>query len=181
VVLPSSGKRALLAAAVALATVAGSAHAGTQAPRRGALLAPAVRCGNPGVASDSAAQIAAMLCYHNYARAQEGLKPLVIDSRLVVFGRQKLAQVVKCGAFTHSPCGTDAFAGFPSGFTAAGENLVYWSPTGTVRQQMSTWLHSPDHLENIVSSSYAHVGFAVYDGPAFGYPEVRMWIADFGS
>jgi uncharacterized protein YkwD len=181
VATPGRGKRALLIALVAVAAAVGSAHAAPRASHQGVLLAPPGRCGNPAVPADPGSQIAAMLCYHNYARAQEGLKALTIDGRLSTFGRQKLAQIVKCGTFTHSPCGVDAFTGFPSGFTAAGENLVYWSPTGTVRQQMTTWLHSPDHLENIVSPSYARVGFAVYDGPAFGYPEVRMWIADFGS
>jgi uncharacterized protein YkwD len=169
----SRAKSIAAAVVVALTTVVG-VHAAPQRPNPADLLAPASRC-------TQSAEVGAMLCYHNFARAEDGLKPLTIDPRLASFGRQKLAEIVKCGVFTHSPCGVDAFAGFPGGFAAAGENLVYWEPTGTVRQQMSTWLHSPDHLQNIVSPSYSRVGFAVYDGPAFGYPEVRMWIADFGS
>jgi uncharacterized protein YkwD len=171
--MPSRGKSIGAAFVVAL-TVAVGVHAAPRVPSPAELLAPSARCGQP-------TEIGVMLCYHNFARVQDGLKPLTIDARLSTFGKQKLAQIVKCGTFTHSPCGADAFAGFPAGFTAAGENLVYWEPTGTVRQQMTTWLNSPDHLENIVSPSYSHVGFAVYDGPAFGYSEVRMWIADFGS
>ena len=171
--MSSRAKTIVAIVVVALTTVVG-VHAAPRMPNPAALLAPAARC-------TQSSEVGAMLCYHNYARAQDGLKPLALEGRLAVFARQKLAQVVKCGAFTHSPCGVDAFAGFPAGFSAAGENLVYWSPTGSIRQQMSTWLHSPDHLENIVSPSYSHVGFAAYDGPAFGYPEVQMWIADFGS
>ena len=172
--MPSRGKIIGAVFVAALTTAAVGVHAAPRMPNPAALLAPNARCGQT-------TDIGAMLCYHKYARVQDGLKPLAIDARLTAFGRQKLAQIVKCGNFTHSPCGADAFAGFPAGFSAAGENLVYWEPTGTGRQQMTTWLHSPDHLENIVSANYSHVGFAVYDGPAFGYPEVRMWIADFGS
>ena len=171
--MPSRGKSIFAALVVALTIVVG-VHAAPRMPSPDELLAPSARCGQ-------STEVGVMLCYHNFARVQDGLKPLTIDPRLAAYGRQKLAQIVKCGVFTHMPCGADAFAGFPAGFTAAGENLVYWEPTGTVRQQMTTWLHSPDHLENIVSGNYSRVGFAVYDGPAFGYSEVRMWIADFGS
>lgn len=183
-IMQSVSMRASLPVLVVALAFACAASA-SAAPDPETLLAPATRCGDPAVTAPLAgqpeSQVASMLCYHNFARVQDGLAPLVLDPRLAAFGRKKLAAIVRCGAFTHAPCGRGAFSGFPRGFAAAGENLVYWSPVGTVRQEMDTWLHSPEHLDNVVSRSYARVGFAVYDGPAFGYPEVRMWVADFGS
>jgi uncharacterized protein YkwD len=126
-------------------------------------------------------QLASMLCYHNWARGHDGQKPLGYNKALAAFSAQKSAKIVKCGVFTHFPCGEDAFAGFPTGFSYEGENLVMMGPVGTVRQMFALWLGSPGHRANILSPDFKQMGLHLYVGPAFGSSAVMMWCADFGG
>jgi uncharacterized protein YkwD len=126
-------------------------------------------------------QLASMLCYHNWAREHDGLKPLRYSNALAAFSAQKSVKIVRCGVFTHVPCGEGAFQGFPAGFSAEGENLVLMGPVGTVRQMFALWLTSPGHRANILGPSFAEIGLHLYAGPAFGSSAVMMWCADFGG
>jgi len=126
-------------------------------------------------------QLPSMLCYHNWAREHDGQKPLGYSKSLAAFSAQKSAKIVKCGVFTHFPCGEDAFAGFPSGFSYEGENLVMMGPVGTVRQMFAMWLGSPGHRANILNADFKQIGLHLYVGPAFGSSAVMMWCADFGG
>ena len=126
-------------------------------------------------------QLASMRCYHNWAREHDGLKPLGYSKALAAFSAQKTAKIVKCGVFTHSPCGESAFAGFPGGFSAEGENLVMMGPVGTVRQMFAMWLASPGHRANILNPAFAEIGLHLYAGAAFGSSSVMLWCADFGG
>ena len=126
-------------------------------------------------------QLASMRCYHNWAREHDGLKPLGYSKALAAFSAQKSAKIVKCGVFTHQPCGQDAFLGFPAGFSTEGENLVMMGPVGTVRQMFAMWLASPGHRANILGPSFSEIGLHLYSGAAFGYSAVMMWCADFGG
>jgi len=126
-------------------------------------------------------QLASMRCYHNWAREQDGLKPLTYSKALAAFSAQKSAKIVQCGVFTHFPCGEDAFQGFPPGFSYEGENLVMMGPVGTVRQMFAMWLASPGHRANILDPSFRQMGLHLYVGPAFGDSAVMMWCADFGG
>jgi len=126
-------------------------------------------------------QLASMLCYHNWARGHNGAKALDYSKALAAFSTQKSAKIVKCGVFTHFPCGEDAFAGFPSGFSYEGENLVMMGPVGTVRQMFALWLGSPGHRANILNPDFKQIGLHLYVGPAFGSSAVMMWCADFGG
>jgi len=126
-------------------------------------------------------QLASMRCYHNWAREHDGLKGLSYSKALAAFSAEKSAKIVKCGVFTHFPCGQDAFLGFPSGFSYEGENLVMMGPVGTVRQMFAMWLSSPGHRANILSPDFTQFGLHLYVGPAFGSSAVMMWCADFGG
>lgn len=126
-------------------------------------------------------QLASMRCYHNWAREHDGLKPLRYSRALAAFSAQKSAKIVKCGVFTHFPCGESAFAGFPGGFSYEGENLVAMGPVGTVRQMFAMWLASPGHRANILNPAFAKIGLHLYAGPAFGAGAEMMWCADFGG
>ena len=126
-------------------------------------------------------QLASMRCYHNWAREHDGLKPLAYSKALAAFAAQKTAKIVRCGVFTHFPCGQDAFQGFPAGFTSEGENLVMMAPTGTVRQMFAMWLASPGHRANILGSSFTQLGLHLYVGAGLGQSAVMMWCADFGG
>lgn len=126
-------------------------------------------------------QLASMRCYHDWAREHDGLKALGYSKALAAFSAQKSAKIVKCGVFTHFPCGQDAFAGFPSGFSYEGENLVMMGPVGTVRQMFALWLSSPGHRANILNADFTQIGLHLYVGPAFGSSAVMMWCADFGG
>jgi uncharacterized protein YkwD len=126
-------------------------------------------------------QLASMRCYHNWARVHDGLKALGYSKALAAFAAQKSAKIVQCGVFTHMPCGTNAFQGFPSGFSYEGENLVMMGPVGTVRQMFAMWLASPGHRANILNGAFREIGLHLYVGPAFGAGSVMMWCADFGG
>jgi uncharacterized protein YkwD len=126
-------------------------------------------------------QLASMRCYHNWAREHDGLKPLEYSRALAAFSAQKSAKIVKCGVFTHFPCGENAFAGFPGGFSYEGENLVMMGPVGTVRQMFALWLASPGHRANILNPDFTRIGLHLYAGAAFGASSEMMWCADFGG
>ena len=126
-------------------------------------------------------QLASMLCYHNWAREHDGLKSLGYSKALAAFSAQKTTKIVQCGLFTHTPCGQDAFAGFPSGFSYEGENLVLMAPAGTVRQMFAMWLASPGHRANILGPAFTQIGLHLYVGAAFGSSVVMMWCSDFGG
>ncbi|HEY7422544.1 MAG TPA: CAP domain-containing protein [Gaiellaceae bacterium] len=126
-------------------------------------------------------QLASMLCYHNWAREHNGLKPLGYSKALAAFSAQKSAKIVQCGVFTHAPCGENPFQGFPAGFSYEGENLVMMGPVGTVRQMFALWLGSAGHRANILNPSFTQLGLHLYIGAAFGQSGVMMWCADFGG
>ena len=119
--------------ALALASGAGAA---------GGELASTARCA-------SAQARSALLCYVNFARAANGAGLLRQASTLGSAARAKGGAIVRCGDFSHGPCGSDPTAAVRSsgyGFRLWGENL-YWGsgPLGSARNAVGGWLRSPAH------------------------------------
>jgi uncharacterized protein YkwD len=93
-----------------------------------------------------------------------------------------------CGQFTHTPCGRpfkSAFANvnYTHGVWSAGENLGWASGSlARVRQMFTAWLNSPEHRLNIVRPGFREIGLArVHVIHLFGYDDVTLWVAHFGS
>jgi uncharacterized protein YkwD len=152
------------------------------------LLAPEHFCPNPAVSASEHAQIEAMLCYHRYARHRTGVPALRTVAPLYRSAALKARWVFTCGQFTHTPCGRPfksafANANYTHGVWSAGENLGWASGSlARVRQMFTAWLNSPEHRLNIVRPGFREIGLArVHVIHLFGYDDVTLWVAHFGS
>ena len=100
----------------------------------------------------------------NQARAQNGLRPLAIDSRLEQAAQEHTADLLATNAFTHDfiksgvsyPFAT--WIGWYYTGACAGENLAEGSPSLSAAQAVQLWLNSPGHRANMLSGSYTTIG-----------------------
>ncbi len=96
----------------------------------------------------------------NKERAKVGLQPLSIRADLCRYARVKSEDMRANGYFSHnsptygSPF--DMMRSFGITYRTAGENIAmgYSTPEAVV----AAWMNSPSHRENILSSSYTHIG-----------------------
>lgn len=129
-----------------------------------------------------------MLCLTNYARRRAGRKPLKLNALLDRAGQAKLSADLSCGDFSHTPCGKPFRSVFGSYLAGAssytiGENIAWGTGFyGTPRQTMNGWLNSPEHLQNILDSSYHELGVGYLPGRSFqGKTDATLWSEEFGS
>jgi uncharacterized protein YkwD len=176
----------VVVAALGLTSAAGAA---ATADPYAALLAPSGTCGPAAdqLGLDAAAAQTAMQCLTNYARAQQGLAPLQLNTTLNTAGQAKLKSDISCAEFSHTPCGQPfdtVFSGYVQGATSyqIGENIAWGTGNyGTPRQAMNGWVHSADHRENILSAAYAELGIGYLPGQTFqGYDGATLWSQEFG-
>lgn len=113
-----------------------------------------------------------LLCLVNVHRIENGLVPLLLDTRLAAASRAHSEDMVKRDYFDHTspdgrgPTQRARAAGYPSG---VGENIAYASD-GTIRTLFILWKGSSGHNQNMLGSSYraTAVGLAV-GRPGGGY------------
>jgi uncharacterized protein YkwD len=154
------------------------------------LIAPETAC--PGQSDESltaASQEATMACMINFARGRAGDAGLAPFTALDDSSDDKASDVIQCDEFSHTACGRpftywleqDGYVQ-PGGCLGAGENLAWGTgELGTVRSILSAWVHSPEHLANILSASFDHFGVGMEVGPLHGYPDAHVWVTHFGS
>jgi uncharacterized protein YkwD len=171
-------RAAAVAALLCAALAAPAAHAADDP--YASLLAPAGTC-------DAGTPQVVMLCLTNYARAQSGLAPLTENATLDAAGAAKLAADLRCGEFSHTPCGDPfqgVFADYLSGASSysIGENIAWGTGDfGTPRSTMNAWLHSDGHRANILTAAYREIGIGYLPGQTFqGYPGATLWSQEFG-
>lgn len=107
-----------------------------------------------------------LLADTNKERGNSGLRPLKMNARLTEAAQLKARDMVRQQYWAHvAPDGTTpwlwlAKAGYS--YASAGENLAknFTSSEATV----TAWMASPEHRDNILSTQYDEVGFAVIDG-----------------
>jgi uncharacterized protein YkwD len=166
-----------------------AASASAAADPYAALLAPSGTCGPAAdqLGLDPAIAQAAMQCLTNYARAQQGLAPLQLNTTLNAAGQAKLKSNVGCAEFSHTPCGQPfdtVFSSYVQGATSyqIGENIAWGTGNyGTPRQTMNGWVHSAGHRENILTAAYAELGIGYLPGQTFqGYDGATLWSQEFG-
>jgi len=133
-----------------------------------------------GVSSDIT--IGQLLADTNQKRAENGLQPLSLDSRLSQAAAGKAMDMFGSNYWAHnSPDGKTPWvfirnAGY--GYIYAGENLARgFSSSGDV---VSAWMASPDHRKNLLSSNFVNIGFAVEKGRLSG-EETVLVVQMFGS
>ncbi len=123
-----------------------------------------------------------LLALHNQARANAGLKALVVDAKLRDFARSRSKDMIERNYFSHSipPDGHKVFdemqaAGYC--FKLAGENIGwnnYPDDTATAAiHQM--FMDSSGHRGNILGSAWDLVGIGAYKGPT----GKKMWTVIF--
>jgi uncharacterized protein YkwD len=154
------------------------------------LIAPETAC--PGQSDESlpvTSQEATMGCMINFARARAGDSGLAPLATLDESSDDKANDLIQCDEFSHTACGRpftywleqDGYVQ-PGGCWGAGENLAWGTgELGTVRSILTAWVHSPDHLANMLTASFDHFGVGMEVGPLHGYPDAHVWVTHFGS
>lgn len=118
----------------------------------------------------------------NEYRAQAGLLPLRLDSKLTRAAEGRMQEMADGGWWSHqSPEGTSPFVWLSIAdyrYSMAAENLA--NGFETVRLLVETWMESPGHRENILGGGYSDCGIAVIDGSTKGPALGRSVVVLFG-
>jgi uncharacterized protein YkwD len=121
------------------------------------------RAACPGAASTSPGvrHEAALRCLVNWARARHGRQPVAASSALARSARRKALAVIRCRAFSHTPCGKPRSLRLRVDGFAVGEDLYLGEgAAGSPLAAVAGWLHSPRHRAVLLGRSFAHVGVA---------------------
>ncbi|MFJ7936849.1 CAP domain-containing protein [Sporosarcina sp. NPDC096371] len=106
----------------------------------------------------------AVLDLTNAERQKAGLKPLQTDKNLMTSARQKSADMASKNYFSHtSPTYGSPFDQMKANgvtYKAAAENIAMGQRTA--EEVVKGWMESPGHRQNILTSSYTHIGIG-YD------------------
>lgn len=123
-----------------------------------------------------------LLKYTNERRAKIGLSALKINPTLAVAAQKKAEDMFSVGYWSHvSPRGTEPWdfilnAGYD--YIYAGENLA--KNFSNSKEVVQAWYDSPTHRDNLLSSNYDEIGFAVVNGVLDGY-ETTIVVQMFGK
>ena len=130
----------------------------------------------------STLSVAGVIQYTNQHRAENGLAPLVQNSKLDVSALIKAKDMLDNQYFEHeSPTGVgagDLAASVGYSYLLVGENLAlggFASDTDLVQG----WMNSPGHRANILNSEYSDIGVSVLRGTFEGH-EVWFGVQHFG-
>lgn len=124
-----------------------------------------------------------LLALVNEERARNNLPPLVLDTSLEDAARRKASDMFSKNYWAHfAPDGTTTPWKFikDSGYnyTVAGENLAKgFTDSGSI---VNAWMASQTHRDNILSSKYHDVGFAIVEGNLQG-EDTLLVVEMFGS
>jgi uncharacterized protein YkwD len=116
--------------------------------------------------SEAATSESAFVADINALRADRGLPPLQVDTRLVATARAWAAQMARAGAISHTPnlAGTG-----PAGWQKLGENVG----VGVGQPGLhAAFVNSSEHYANLVDSGFNAVGIGVVMSGG------RMWVAE---
>jgi len=128
----------------------------------------------------------------NSLRAQHGLAPLRISSRLSSAARQHSAEMAARGYFSHDSANGSSFDKriaryYPIGgghYWSVGENLLWSSPDVDAGGALTMWWNSPEHRKNMLSARWREIGLSavhVMTAPGtYGGREVTIVTTDFG-
>jgi uncharacterized protein YkwD len=128
----------------------------------------------------------------NRFRAKHGLGPLRESAALDRSAHQHSLEMGRHGYFGHSSANGTQFWQrvrdfYPArGYSqwAAGENLVWASPSLSAGGAMNLWISSPPHLANLLSRQWRQIGISavgVARAPGvYGGSRVTIITADFG-
>ncbi|WP_432665878.1 CAP domain-containing protein [Wukongibacter baidiensis] len=113
----------------------------------------------------------------NEARRQNGVKPLIVDTKLTELARMKSKDMIDNNYFSHnsptygSPF--DMLKNFGVSYRSAGENIA---GNQTVERAHESLMNSPGHRRNILSPDYTHIGIGIQEGGRYGSMFTQMFI-----
>lgn len=136
----------------------------------------------PGVLGySSEINVKQLLDTTNQVRESNTRKPLILSEKLSKAAEEKAKYMFEKNFWAHtSPEGVEPWAFILEqeyDYSYAGENLArnfYYS-----KEVVDAWMKSPTHRENLLSSNYDEVGFAVVNGVLDGY-ETTLVVQMFG-
>jgi hypothetical protein len=114
----------------------------------------------------------------NQRRAEEGLRPLRIQSQLQAAAQGYAEYMARTGVFSHTgrdgstPFSRMAAAGYRG--TLMGENIA--RGFNTAASVMDAWMNSPGHRANILNPGYTDLGIGI----AGNTPSI-CWVQNFGA
>lgn len=126
----------------------------------------------------------AFLSSTNEARAENSESGLTLSPQLEQAAQAKAEDMAKYNYWSHtSPSGKspwDFINATGYSYQLAGENLAYgFNSAATI---ISAWMNSPEHRENILTSSYKNVGFGVYSTPNYqGHGPETIVVAEYAE
>lgn len=187
--MPSTRRLRVPVAAAAVVALLAIVPASASALNLSHLLAPRSTCsGQTNAYASLRTQWRAMYCLANYARTHDGRRALRRSSILGRSAGYKLSQMDRCRRFSHTPCGHSFMSAFSTYVAGArrrwsvGENIAWGSgPYSSPRAIMNGWLHSPEHLANLLSGGFRQTGFAVHSVRWLGPYRAMVWVEDFGA
>jgi len=173
--------------AAALCALAAAAAAPALARSTDPLIADSTCADADRADLDAGRAATAIRCLTNAARANAGVRVLAANRRLSAIARKRRRLMLRCNAFSHSPCGHDLGEDArPYGRSArswsAAENIQYRTRGAhTPRRVVDNWLASPGHRRNLLSSRWRHQAVAVAGHARFrGSRAAWLWVQDFG-
>lgn len=105
----------------------------------------------------------------NKERKRQGLPPLNLDPSLSLAAKNRAADMVTTGAFSHTVATTTPGVNNWSfikntgyRYRNAGENLA--KGQRNAKSVVSQWMDSPTHKQNLMSPTYQDIGVAVMKG-----------------
>ena len=113
----------------------------------------------------------------NQARAEAGLKALIVDSALTQTARLKSQDMVNLNYFAHqsptygSPF--DMMSQFGITFQSAGENIAC---NQTVLAAHQALMNSQGHRDNILSVGFTHIGIGIVNGGPCGQMYTEQFV-----
>ena len=128
----------------------------------------------------------------NRVRAEHGLRPLRLSSKLTAAATQHSREMGRRGYFSHDSANGQAFWRRIEGFYSSdgyrswsvGENLLWSSPDVDAAGALKLWMGSPEHRANLLKPEWREIGLSAVhtDGAPGAYRglEVTIVTADFG-
>jgi uncharacterized protein YkwD len=179
---------ALLWIAPALVFLVGNAALARSPSPGSPALRRAVACPGQGDASAPAgAQLRAMRCLLDRARAAHGLPVLAVAPGLSRAAGRKSADILRCDEFSHEACGREfsywirRFGFFDADCSGVAENIAWGTGTfATPGSIFRAWMHSPEHRRNILGP-LALTGLGVRVGSLEGRSGAHVWTQEFAA
>lgn len=122
----------------------------------------------------------AVLKLVNQERQKNGLDPLELNAPVTNVANVKAKDMAVNNYFSHNSAtyGTpfQMLKSFGIHYMSAGENIA--AGQRTPEEVMKSWLNSPGHRENILRSSFTHIGIGYYKGGSYGHYWVQQFIGN---